>query len=297
VVALSDSEGDTVQTYEYSIYGQVAASEPEFLTNPYMFTGRRFDIETGLYYYRARYYNPHIGRFMQTDPIGYGNGINWYAYCGNNAVGRTDPSGLVASSTLLLMNLMNELYDIFGTDDLWFIYDVCDIWVTSDYYDVYDFSDDALLLSESEDDVDLDLTLAKGPEYVPGIDDPLGRKKFWDWFEKYKKDVLGRPPSYHPKGEELKKYVDVYNKEGRPKGSKPRGFKHRLQDMGDQVFTTVVTALAETLEMLPSDESLYYWGNVSSAVSIGASTAIIFGPSVLPYLATASGTLQPALSQ
>ena len=62
--------------------------------NPYMFTGRRFDRETELYYYRARYYNPYIGRFLQTDPIGYGDGINWYNYCGNNSVGRTDPSGL-----------------------------------------------------------------------------------------------------------------------------------------------------------------------------------------------------------
>ena len=94
VVALSDSNGDTVQTYEYSIYGQVAAEDPNFLTNPYLFTGRRFDIETGLYYYRARYYNPYIGRFLQTDPVGYDNGINWYVYCGNNPLGRTDPSGL-----------------------------------------------------------------------------------------------------------------------------------------------------------------------------------------------------------
>jgi RHS repeat-associated protein len=54
-----------------------------------MFTGRQFDIETGLYYYRARYYNPYIGRFLQTDPVGYG-----YAYCGNNPLGRVDPSGL-----------------------------------------------------------------------------------------------------------------------------------------------------------------------------------------------------------
>jgi len=94
VVALSDSAGDTVQTYGYSVYGQVAASDPDFLTNPYMFTGRRFDFETGLYYYRARYYNPYIGRFLQTDPVGYGDGINWYLYCANNPVGMVDPSGL-----------------------------------------------------------------------------------------------------------------------------------------------------------------------------------------------------------
>ena len=92
VVALSDSSGDTVQTYEYSVYGQVAAEDPNH-TNPYMFTGRRFDIEIGLYYYRARYYDPFTGRFLQTDPIGYGDGMNMYAYGGNNPLDCTDPSG------------------------------------------------------------------------------------------------------------------------------------------------------------------------------------------------------------
>jgi RHS repeat-associated protein len=93
VVALSDADGDTVQVYEYDVYGQVAASDPNH-PNRFLFTGREFDAETGLYYYRARYYNPTIGRFLQTDPIGYGDGMNWYAYCGNNATNTTDPSGL-----------------------------------------------------------------------------------------------------------------------------------------------------------------------------------------------------------
>jgi len=93
VVALTDSNGTCVQTYEYSVYGHVAASDPNH-PNPFMFTGRQFDIETGLYYYRARYYNPYLGRFLQTDPVGYEDGINWYRYCRNNPLVYTDPSGL-----------------------------------------------------------------------------------------------------------------------------------------------------------------------------------------------------------
>jgi len=93
VVALSDSAGDTVQTYEYSVYGQVAVEDINH-PNPYMFTGRRFDIEIGLYYNRARYYNPYTGRFLQTDPIGYQAGMNLYKYCGHNSLNYTDPSGL-----------------------------------------------------------------------------------------------------------------------------------------------------------------------------------------------------------
>jgi len=89
----------TTAGYIYSIYATYTTEQeeaPELIGNPYMFTGRRFDIETGLYYYRARYYNPHIGRFMQTDLVGYNAGINWYLYCRNNPLNYVDPSGLIA---------------------------------------------------------------------------------------------------------------------------------------------------------------------------------------------------------
>ena len=96
VVALTSgnagSMGNTVEVYEYDVYGRVGALDADH-PNRFMFTGREFDKETGLYYYRARYYNPQIGRFLQTDPIGYGDGTNWYAYCANNGVNATDPFG------------------------------------------------------------------------------------------------------------------------------------------------------------------------------------------------------------
>jgi RHS repeat-associated protein len=88
----------TKAAYQYTIYATYAPMEqpielaPQGLIgNPYMFTGRRFDLETGLYYYRARYYNPQIGRFLQTDPAY--SSINLYAYCGNNPLNFVDPFG------------------------------------------------------------------------------------------------------------------------------------------------------------------------------------------------------------
>ena len=56
-------------------------------------TGREWDKETGLYFYRARYYDPMEGRFIQKDPIGFKNGINLYNYVRANPINNTDPKG------------------------------------------------------------------------------------------------------------------------------------------------------------------------------------------------------------
>jgi RHS repeat-associated protein len=60
----------------------------------YAFTGREWDPETGLYYYRARYLDPKVGRFISEDPIGLAGGVNSYSYVAANPVNAVDPAGL-----------------------------------------------------------------------------------------------------------------------------------------------------------------------------------------------------------
>ena len=102
IIALSSETGSLVEKYEYTPYGMplVCDDVNTFIGtesccgNPYMFTGRRYDSESGLYYYRARMYSPQLGRFMQVDPLRYYDSMNLYQYCGNNPVNLLDPMGL-----------------------------------------------------------------------------------------------------------------------------------------------------------------------------------------------------------
>jgi RHS repeat-associated protein len=92
VTSLSNGAGSLVQTYGYDAFGKQTTSTGS-LTNPFQYTARELDVETSLYFYRARYYDPQIGRFLGEDPLGLDEGPNLYAYVTNNPVTNIDPSG------------------------------------------------------------------------------------------------------------------------------------------------------------------------------------------------------------
>ena len=93
ITTLTNSAGSVVQSYTYDAFGNIT-SQTGVVENSYTYTGREWDSEANLYYYRARYYDANIGRFITEDPIGFGGGVDFYPYVANNATNRTDPSGL-----------------------------------------------------------------------------------------------------------------------------------------------------------------------------------------------------------
>ena len=87
---LTDASGAMVNAFSYDAFGNSATSS----VTRYGFTGREADAETGLMYYRARFYDPAVGRFVSEDPIGLAGGINLYGYVKNNPLNSIDPMGL-----------------------------------------------------------------------------------------------------------------------------------------------------------------------------------------------------------
>ena len=108
VIALIDTNGNEVVQYRYDAWGNHAVvdgngNEITSAThignlNPFRYRGYYYDTETGLYFLQTRYYDPEVGRFLNRDSVNYAdpqtiNGLNLYAYCGNDPVMYTDPYG------------------------------------------------------------------------------------------------------------------------------------------------------------------------------------------------------------
>lgn len=94
VTDLTDSTGTTVKSYSYDAYGNILES-PGTVEQPYAYTGREFDAESGLFYYRARYYDSAIGRFLTEDPIVATGSLSLFAYVDNDPVNWIDQTGRV----------------------------------------------------------------------------------------------------------------------------------------------------------------------------------------------------------
>ena len=93
ITSLTNSTGVLANTYAFDSFGNLTASTGT-ITNPFRYTGRDFDPETSLYFYRARYFDQNIGRFISEDPTRFaGDGPNFYAYTLNNPVIYADPLG------------------------------------------------------------------------------------------------------------------------------------------------------------------------------------------------------------
>src|SRR6266480_1181706 len=93
------ANGAVNSTYRYDAYGMPIQAEGNG-TNPYRYTGQAYDAPSGLYYYRARYYDPATGRFLSPDPAGMVDGPNRYAYVAGNPVSFVDPTGTRVGSCM-----------------------------------------------------------------------------------------------------------------------------------------------------------------------------------------------------
>jgi RHS repeat-associated protein len=113
--ALTDATGNVISSVTYDSFGNSTGN----LATRYQYTGREKDAETGLHYYRARWYDSNLGRFLGEDPIGFaGDDINLYGYVWSSPINKTDSSGLFPSQKRFYhhQNIIRHVFKGLATD-------------------------------------------------------------------------------------------------------------------------------------------------------------------------------------
>jgi len=101
VIGITDESGASLARYRYGAFGELIAGDG-VIANNILFSGKRYDSASGLYYFGARYYDASSGRFISRDPMGYIDGPNDYVLAMNNPLLWIDPWGLCRGNTLYL---------------------------------------------------------------------------------------------------------------------------------------------------------------------------------------------------
>ena len=117
ITSLTDKDGKEVEKYIYNAFGKMTIYderdnkiEASQFDNPYSFTGREHDSETGLHYHRARYYSPELARWISEDPIEFNSGdMNLYRYVMNNPMKYTDPNGEIIKEFNIFKDYYKEM--------------------------------------------------------------------------------------------------------------------------------------------------------------------------------------------
>jgi RHS repeat-associated protein len=114
VTEVRNISGSAVKTYKYDAFGNILQETGPTIPGGFTYTGRELHARSGLYYYRARWYSPELGRFLTQDPIGYFGGVNLYAYVENDPVLWIDPFGL---SRIVYDRSDGKIYVYPGTEE------------------------------------------------------------------------------------------------------------------------------------------------------------------------------------